>query len=85
MGSFSIMHWLIVLAVVLVVFGGKGRISSIMADLGKGIRSFKEGLNEEKTDAPFNDAAAPLPKSNIAHSPEIVEPISKKENHADHV
>jgi sec-independent protein translocase protein TatA len=47
MGSFSIWHWLIVLAVVLVLFGGSGKISSLMGDMAKGIKSFKKGLSEE--------------------------------------
>lgn len=47
MGSFSIWHWLIVLVIVLVLFG-RGRVSEIMGDFGKGIKSFKEGMNEEE-------------------------------------
>jgi sec-independent protein translocase protein TatA len=47
MGSLSIWHWLIVGAVVLIVFGGKGKISDIMGDVAKGIKSFKKGLAEE--------------------------------------
>jgi sec-independent protein translocase protein TatA len=47
MGSLSIWHWLIVGAVVLLVFGGKGKISDIMGDVAKGIKSFKKGLAEE--------------------------------------
>ncbi len=50
MGAFSIWHWLIVLAVVLVLFGGSGKISSIMGDVAKGIKSFKKGLQDEETD-----------------------------------
>ncbi|MRG73592.1 twin-arginine translocase TatA/TatE family subunit [Alphaproteobacteria bacterium HT1-32] len=49
MGAFSIWHWLIVLVVVLVLFGGKGKISSIMGDFGKGLKSFKKGMKEEDT------------------------------------
>lgn len=45
-GSFSIWHWMIVLAVVVVLFGGKGKISSIMRDTGIGITQFKKGLKE---------------------------------------
>lgn len=45
MGSFSLWHWLIVLVIVLVLFG-RGRISEMMGDFGKGISSFKKGLNE---------------------------------------
>ena len=46
MGSFSIWHWLIVLVVVLVLFGGGGKLSKLMGDMGKGVTSFKKGLKE---------------------------------------
>ena len=45
MGSLSIWHWLIVLAVVVVVFGTK-KLRNAGGDLGAAIRSFKKGLNE---------------------------------------
>ena len=47
MGTFSIWHWLIVLVVVLVLFGGRGKLSSLMGDMAKGITAFKKGLKEE--------------------------------------
>ena len=47
MGFGSIWHWIIVLLVVLVLFG-RGRISEIMGDFGKGIKSFKHGLNDDE-------------------------------------
>ncbi len=47
MGGLSIWHWLIVGAVVMIVFGGKSKISDIMGDVAKGIKSFKKGLAEE--------------------------------------
>ena len=47
MGAFSIWHWLIVLVVVLVLFGGGGKISRLMGDFGKGLKSFKKGMKEE--------------------------------------
>jgi sec-independent protein translocase protein TatA len=47
MGGFSIWHWLIVGAVVMLIFGGKGKISDIMGDVAKGIKSFKKGLAED--------------------------------------
>lgn len=46
MGFGSVWHWVIVLLVVLVLFG-RGRVSEIMGDFGKGIKSFKKGLNED--------------------------------------
>jgi sec-independent protein translocase protein TatA len=45
MGSFSMAHWLVVAVVVLVLFG-RGKISETMGDFGKGIRSFKKGISE---------------------------------------
>lgn len=53
MGGLSIWHWLIVLAVVLILFG-RGRVSEIMGDFGKGIKSFKDGMNEEGSNKPSN-------------------------------
>jgi len=50
MGTFSIWHWLIVLAVVLVLFGGGGKIPKLMRDMGQGINAFKKGLKEEDKD-----------------------------------
>ncbi len=59
MGSLSIWHWLIVLAVVLIVFGRGGRISDMMGDFGKGIKSFKKGLSDEDSPARLHEAAPP--------------------------
>lgn len=50
MGSMSIWHWLIVLAIVLLVFG-RGKIPELMGDVAKGINSFKKGLAEDQTEA----------------------------------
>ena len=47
MGSLSIWHWLLFLAVALLMFGGSGKISSIMGDVAKGIKSFKKGMSED--------------------------------------
>jgi len=47
MGSLSIWHWLIVLVVVALLFGGRGKLSGLMGDAAKGIRAFKDGLKEE--------------------------------------
>jgi sec-independent protein translocase protein TatA len=44
MGSFSIWHWIIVLAVVLLLFGGRGKVSQLMGDFGKGLSAFKKGV-----------------------------------------
>lgn len=47
MGSFGPLHWLLLAAVVLLLFGGRGKLSEIMGDFAKGIKSFKKGLTEE--------------------------------------
>ena len=57
MGEFSIFHWLVVLAIVLIFFGGR-RIPEVMKGLGEGIRHFKEGM-AGTTQQPQPPAAAP--------------------------
>jgi sec-independent protein translocase protein TatA len=47
MGSLSIWHWLIVIAVVALLFGGRGKISDLMGDVAKGVKSFKKGLADD--------------------------------------
>ena len=55
-GTFSIMHWLVVLAVVLLLFGGRGKVSAIMGDFGKGLRNFKTGLKGDGESADADEA-----------------------------
>jgi sec-independent protein translocase protein TatA len=52
MGTFSIWHILILGAIALVLFGGKGKVSDLMGDFGKGINSFKKGLTEHDKEDP---------------------------------
>jgi sec-independent protein translocase protein TatA len=52
MGSFSIWHILILAVVALVLFGGRGKISDLMGDFGKGVNSFKKGLGEGAKEDP---------------------------------
>ena len=56
-GSFSILHWVVVLAVVLLLFGGRGKVSAIMGDFGKGLRNFKTGLKGPEGEAEDDDVA----------------------------
>ncbi len=49
MGSFSIWHWLIVLLLIMVLFG-RGKISELMGDVAKGIKTFKRGMAEDEDD-----------------------------------
>lgn len=75
MGGLSIWHWLIVLVVALLLLGGRGRVSALMGDLGKGIKSFKQSIAEEETpktnqgvpDSKMSEPDAlnaPIPQSN---------------------
>lgn len=64
MGSMSLWHWVIVGLVVLLLFG-RGRISEMMGDLAKGIKSFKKGLAED--DLP-NVNGTPAPPPQVGHS-----------------
>ena len=50
MGSFSIWHWLIVLALVLLLFG-RGKIPELMGDVAKGIKNFKKGMSDDEAAA----------------------------------
>ncbi|MDF2115676.1 twin-arginine translocase TatA/TatE family subunit [Roseiarcaceae bacterium H3SJ34-1] len=65
MGSLSLWHWLIVGALALVLFGGKGKISDLMGDVAKGIKSFKKGMAEEDGDV----KPAPEQSRTIDHAP----------------
>ena len=48
MGSFSALHWIVVVLVIVLLFGG-GRISGLMGDVAKGIKSFKKGMADDDT------------------------------------
>ncbi|MDH3702535.1 MAG: twin-arginine translocase TatA/TatE family subunit [Alphaproteobacteria bacterium] len=74
MGAFSIWHWLIVLAVVLVLFGGGGKLSRLMGDFGKGLKSFKKQMkNEDEEQADGKSIENDTPESVDAQSSAKVE------------
>jgi sec-independent protein translocase protein TatA len=50
MGSFSLMHWIVVLAIILILFGA-GKLPRVMGDFAKGIKAFKSGMKEEEETA----------------------------------
>ncbi len=52
MGGMSWIHWLLLAGVALVLFGGRGKVSDLMSDFGKGINSFKKGLADHAKDDP---------------------------------
>jgi sec-independent protein translocase protein TatA len=47
MGSLSIWHWIVVIAVVLLLFG-RGKISDLMGDVAQGIKAFKKGMKDDE-------------------------------------
>ena len=47
MGAFGPIHWIILAVAALLLFGGRGKLSSIMGDAAKGIKAFKDGLKDE--------------------------------------
>ena len=65
MGGLSLPHLLLLGAVVLILFGGKGKISEIMGDVAKGIKSFKKGLSDDDTPAPAPAAGDAARRSTI--------------------
>ncbi|MDD3447201.1 MAG: twin-arginine translocase TatA/TatE family subunit [Zavarzinia sp.] len=76
MGAMSMWHWLIVIALVVLLFGGRGKISELMGDVAKGVKSFKKGLSDEPAPTAQNtetqrqvtiDAQAEPTKSQDAH------------------
>jgi sec-independent protein translocase protein TatA len=76
MGSFSIWHWLIVLAVVLLLVGGGGKIPKLMKDMGTGLNAFIKGLKEEKASPEAKDAeAARLERGEVSASAERKETV----------
>ena len=52
MGTFGPLHWLLLIAVILILFGGRGKISDLMGDFAKGIKSFKKGMSDEDQQPP---------------------------------
>ena len=56
MGTFSLWHWLVLIVVVMLLFGGRGKISSVMSDVAHGIRNFREGLKEPPEQHTLKDA-----------------------------
>ena len=74
MGTFSIWHWLIVLAIVVLLFG-RGRIPELMGDVAKGIKNFKKGMSDEDKDKSEDDQ----PKAIDAKAEKTVDPQPSSE------
>ena len=77
MGSFSIWHWIIVLGLILVLFG-RGKVSELMGDVAKGIKSFKKGMADD--DEPVAREIEHKHLDPIQPTADTVEPVRKDGN-----
>ena len=73
MGSFSIWHWMVVLIVVLLLFGS-GKVSGLMGDFAKGIKSFKKNMADD-SDASMEASNTERPTGTIAPPPAAAAPV----------
>jgi sec-independent protein translocase protein TatA len=77
MGSFSLMHWIVVLAIILILFGA-GKLPRVMGDFAKGIKAFKLGMKEEDEEAEAAATPAQVPppaaKPAAASAATVVDP-----------
>lgn len=71
MGSMSPIHWLLVIGVAVLLFGGRGKLSGIMGDFAKGIKAFKAGMKEpdEEMTAPAAQVPPPAASPSAAERP----------------
>jgi sec-independent protein translocase protein TatA len=80
MGSFSLMHWIVVLAIILILFGA-GKLPRVMGDFAKGIKAFKAGMKEE--DEPETAASpAQVPPPGVATVPPAASVVDRTREHA---
>lgn len=70
MGSLSPWHILILALIVLLVFGGRGKLSGLMGDAAKGIRAFRDGLKGE-------EPPPPPPAQPLAHPEGDKDPVAR--------
>ena len=67
MGGVSIWHWIVVGVIVMLLFG-RGKVSELMGDVAKGIKSFKKGMAEDDEATPPPPSAAPVDPKIIDHA-----------------
>lgn len=78
-GWTGIWQWVVILAIVLLLFGGRGKISQLMGDFGKGLKSFRKGV---KDDEPAETVAAPEPKALERDAAKVTEPLQEQDRAA---
>lgn len=76
MGTFSIWHWLVVLAIVVLVFGTK-KLRNLGGDLGSAIKNFKGAMSEGETDAEAEQAKSKEAKAELAGEQKTAEAPAK--------
>ncbi len=82
MGSMSIWHWVIVAVIVMLLFG-RGKVSDLMGDVAKGIKAFKKGMAED--DAPQATQAPVVPGEPVRTIPHAAEPSPGTAIPASHI
>lgn len=77
MGTFSIWHWLVVLAIVVLVFGTK-KLRNLGSDLGNAVRGFKEGMKSAEEDTSSTTTSTSQPQQITSHSVEVEADVKEK-------
>lgn len=80
MGTFSIWHWLVVLAIVVLVFGTK-KLRNLGSDLGNAVRGFKEGMKsaeEDTSTTTTTSSSTSQPQQITSHSVEVEADVKEK-------
>lgn len=76
MGWTGIWQWVVVLVIVLILFGGRGKISALMGDFGKGLKAFKKGVKDQSEGPEVVDDST---KAIEADAPTVVEAAAEKD------
>jgi sec-independent protein translocase protein TatA len=79
MGSLSWVHWLVVIVIALLLFGGRGKISQIMGDFAQGIKAFKKGMADEEKAVDAEPSETKPKTIGDAKSPDSVKQHSQTE------
>ncbi len=79
MGAFGIWQWVLVAVIVLLLFGGRGKISGLMGDFAKGINSFKKGLKDTAPEAEAETSTASKTIENETETAATGEAVKKDE------
>ena len=74
MGGFSLIHWIILAVFIMLLFGGS-RFSSMMGDVAKGLKSFKQGMTEDEAPKPPEQRQIP-PQQPIDVTPRAADPVA---------